>query len=136
MLQYALISLQRNGNSLGMPARQRAKWTKDIGFKTKDARKEEVDILWFIGDFVSFDPRVQAITIKVALTLQECGVDFGILYEAEHNSGNDARRVGEKVMFETLARQNIEYCRSSSWSAGVLVRTASRSRCFRSKIVA
>ncbi|HVJ41892.1 MAG TPA: (Fe-S)-binding protein [Dongiaceae bacterium] len=108
MLQDALTSLQRNGNSLGKPARQRAKWTKDLAFKIKDARKEEVDVLWFVGDFASFDPRVQAITVKVAQTLHECGVNFGILYEAEQNSGNDVRRVGEEVMFETLARQNIE----------------------------
>jgi Fe-S oxidoreductase len=108
MLQDALSSLQRNGNSLGKPARQRAKWTKDLTFKIKDARKEPVDILWFVGDYASFDPRIQAITLKVARTLQECGVDFGILYEAEQNSGNDVRRIGEEVMFETLARQNIE----------------------------
>ncbi len=108
LLQDALTSLQRNGNSLGKPARQRARWTKDLDFKIKDARKEPVDVLWFVGDYASYDPRVQAITVKVARTLHESGVDFGILYEAEQNSGNDVRRVGEEVMFETLARQNID----------------------------
>ncbi|CAN5424845.1 heterodisulfide reductase-related iron-sulfur binding cluster [soil metagenome] len=108
LLQDSLSSLQRNGNSLGKPARQRAKWTKDAGFKIKDARKEAVDILWFIGDYASYDPRVQRITVKVAQVLHESGVDFGILYDGEQNSGNDVRRVGEEGVFEVLARHNIE----------------------------
>jgi Fe-S oxidoreductase len=34
-------------------------------------------------------------------------VDYGILYDAERNSGNDVRRVGEEGLFEQLAEQNI-----------------------------
>jgi Fe-S oxidoreductase len=108
LLQDSLSNLQRSGNSLGKPARQRAKWTKELGFTIKDARKEPVDILWFVGDYASYDPRILPITTKVARTLHESGIDFGILYEAEQNSGNDVRRAGEEVMFETLARNNIE----------------------------
>lgn len=108
MLQDALASLQRNGNSLGKPGRQRAKWTKDLSFKIKDARAEPVDILWFVGDYASFDPRVQRITVKVAETLHAAGVSFGILFEDEQNSGNDVRRVGEEGVFEMLAKHNID----------------------------
>jgi hypothetical protein len=39
---------------------------------------------------------------------EQAGVDFGILYDAERNSGNDVRRVGDEGMFETLARHNID----------------------------
>lgn len=108
MLQDALASLQRNGNSLGKPGRQRAKWTKDLSFKIKDARAEPVDILWFVGDYASFDPRVQRITVKVAETLHAAGVNFGILFDGEQNSGNDVRRVGEEGVFEMLAKHNID----------------------------
>ena len=108
MLQDALASLQRNGNSLGKPGRQRAKWTKDLSFKIKDAREEPVDILWFVGDYASFDPRVQRITVKVAETLNAAGVSFGILFDAEQNSGNDVRRVGEEGVLEMLAKHNID----------------------------
>ena len=80
---------------MGKPARQRPKWTKGLSFRIKDARTEPVDVLWFVGDFASFDPRVERITVKVAETLHAAGVDFGILYEAEQNSGNDVRRAGE-----------------------------------------
>lgn len=108
MLQDALSNLQRTGNSMGKPARMRARWTKDLSFKIKDARKEPVDVLWFVGDFASFDPRAQKTTIRFAELLNHAGVDFGILYDAEQNSGNDVRRVGEEGLFETLARANID----------------------------
>ena len=108
MLQEALSNLQRNGNSMGKSPRLRARWTKDLSFKIKDARAEPVDILWFVGDFASFDPRVQANTRRVAELMHAAGVDFGILYEAEQNSGNDVRRAGEEGLFEMLAKHNIE----------------------------
>lgn len=108
MLQESLSHLQRTGNSFGKAPKTRAKWTKDLPFKIKDARQVPVDILWFVGDFASYDPRVQNITKKVATVLHAAGVDFGILYDSERNSGNDVRRVGEEGLFEILARQNID----------------------------
>lgn len=108
LLQESLSNLQRSGNALGKPAKLRARWTKGLPFRVKDARKEPVDVLWFVGDFASYDPRVQRITVEVARVLDAAGVDFGILYDAEHNSGNDVRRVGEEGLFEMLARHNIE----------------------------
>jgi Fe-S oxidoreductase/nitrate reductase gamma subunit len=107
-IQDALASLQQYGNSFKKPARMRAKWTTGLDFKIKDARKEEVDVLWFVGDFASYDPRVQRITQTVARLLQRAGVDFGILYDAEQNSGNDVRRVGDEGLFQNLSEHNIE----------------------------
>jgi Fe-S oxidoreductase len=107
-LQDALSAVQRTGNSMGKPPRQRPRWTKRLSFNIKDARKEQVDILWFVGDYASYDPRVEHITVKVAEILHAAGVDFGILFEAEQNSGNDVRRAGEEGLFEMLARSNIE----------------------------
>jgi Fe-S oxidoreductase/nitrate reductase gamma subunit len=107
-IQDAMASLQQYGNSFKKPPRMRAKWTSGLDFKIKDARKEEVDILWFVGDFASYDPRVQRITQTVARLLKKAGVDFGILYDAEQNSGNDVRRVGDEGLFQTLSEHNIE----------------------------
>ncbi len=106
-LQAALESLSRYGNSFGKPARQRARWARDLPFPVKDARKEPVEYLWFVGDFASFDPRMQENTKTVAQLFHQAGVDFGILYEDEWNSGNDVRRVGEEGLFELLAEHNL-----------------------------
>ncbi len=108
MLQDTLQNLGDYGNSFGKSDRMRARWTKGLDFKIKDARKQEVEYLWFVGDYASFDARGQEISRKVATILHRAGVDFGILYEAEKNSGNDVRRVGEEGLYEMLAEENIE----------------------------
>lgn len=116
-LQEAFSNLQRTGNSMGRPSRQRAKWTNKLNFRIKDARKEPVDILWFVGDYASYDPRVERITVKVAEILHAASADFGILFEAEQNSGNDVRRAGEEGLFEMLAKSNIEAINSCDYKA-------------------
>ncbi len=107
-LQNTLQKLGRQGNSFGQSDRLRARWTQGLPFKIKDARKEPVEFLWFVGDYASYDPRLQEITRGVARVLTAAGVDFGILYEGERNSGNDVRRVGEEGLFDVLAEHNIE----------------------------
>ncbi len=108
MLQDALSNLGRYGNSFGQSGRARAKWTRDIEPKIKDARKEPVEYLWFLGDYASYSTSLTEITQKTAQVFQKADLDFGILYEAEQNAGNDARRVGEEGLFEMLAEKNIE----------------------------
>jgi Fe-S oxidoreductase len=107
-LQSAFQSLTRGGNSFGKSAKQRARWTKGLEFKVKDARREPVDYLWFVGDHGSFDPRATAVSQTVARLLTEAEVDFGILYDGERNAGNDVRRAGEEGLFELLRDSNVE----------------------------
>src|SRR5690606_37036777 len=68
---------------------------------------EPVDVLWFVGDFASFDPRYQRVSVDFARIMKAAGIDFGILYEDESNSGNDVRRVGEEGLYQHLAATNI-----------------------------
>jgi len=107
-LQDALESLMRQGNSFNKPARRRARWAKKLDFPIKDARKEPVEYLWFVGDFASYDPRMQENTKTVAQLFHQAGLDFGLLYEGERNSGNDVRRVGEEGLFEMLVEHNMK----------------------------
>jgi Fe-S oxidoreductase len=114
-LQTAFQSLARGGNSFGKSAKQRARWTKGLDFKLKDARKEPVDYLWFVGDHASFDPRATEVSRAVARLMTEAGVDFGILYDGEKNSGNDVRRAGEEGLFEMLRDQNADTLESADF---------------------
>jgi Fe-S oxidoreductase len=107
-VQTALQNVQKRGNSIGENKRRRAAWTKKLDFEIKDARKEAVEVLWFVGDYASFDPRYQKVAQTFARILRASGVDFGILYEAEMTAGNDVRRVGEEGLFEYVAEANIE----------------------------
>jgi len=106
-LQQALQNLATQGNSFGKSARMRARWTKQLPVPVKDARKEPVKYLWFVGDYASFDDRLQENSRLLATLLTDAGVDFGILYDGEWNSGNDVRRVGEEGLFELLVEHNI-----------------------------
>jgi Fe-S oxidoreductase len=106
-LQEALTNLTRYGNSFGLSERARARWTHGLDFKIKDARKEPVEYLWFVGDYASYDARVQEITRAAARVFHAARLDFGILYEGERNAGNDVRRVGEEGLFEMLMEKNL-----------------------------
>jgi Fe-S oxidoreductase len=107
-LQATLRRIHKSGNSFGEKPRRRARWAEELDFPIKDARTEPVDLLWFVGDFASFDPRSQTVSRTLARLLHEAGVDFGILYEEERNAGNDVRRVGEEGLFESLAAHNTQ----------------------------
>ncbi len=104
--QDALKNLTRYGNSFGAAPRTRARWTQQLDFPVKDARKEAVHYLWFVGDYCSFDPRLAGSTCAAARVFRKAGLDFGILYEGEYNSGNDVRLAGEEGLFETLRDKN------------------------------
>ncbi|NIS82784.1 MAG: 4Fe-4S dicluster domain-containing protein [Anaerolineales bacterium] len=106
-LQDALANLGRYSNSFGQSERFRAKWTQPVLPRIKDARKEPVDYLWFVGDYGSYHASLTDITRKTADVFQKAGLDFGILYDGERNSGNDARRAGEEGLFEMLVEDNV-----------------------------
>jgi Fe-S oxidoreductase len=106
-LQSALEVIHKSGNSFGENKRKRGRWTAELDFDVPDARKQGVEVLWFVGDYASFDPRSQRVTRSLARLFHEAELDFGILYDGERNSGNDVRRVGEEGLFETLAEENV-----------------------------
>jgi hypothetical protein len=105
--QEALKNLNRYGNSFGAAPRARPNWTRQLQFSIKDARQEPVQYLWFVGDYASYHPRVAAATCAAARVFHRAGLDFGILYEGECNSGNDARLAGEEGLFEALRDKNL-----------------------------
>ncbi|MCL4493763.1 MAG: heterodisulfide reductase-related iron-sulfur binding cluster [Firmicutes bacterium] len=114
--QKVLVGWDRQGNSFGQPQRKRPAWTKVLDVPIKDARKEPVDWLWFVGDFASYDPRLQELSRLVAQILERAGIDFGILYEGESNAGNEALRMGEFGLFETLAQKNLKWLEKAEYN--------------------
>jgi Fe-S oxidoreductase/nitrate reductase gamma subunit len=117
MLQDALANLGRYGNSFGQSDRMRARWSQAIQPKIKDARREPVDYLWFVGDYASYNATLSDITQKTADVFQHAGLDYGILYDGERNAGNDVRRVGEEGLFEMLVEKNKAVMEKSTYKA-------------------
>ncbi len=116
-VQDMLMGMTRYGNSFGQSPRNRPKWTRDLEFEVKDARREPVEYLWYVGDYASFDPRVQEVTRAAARIFERAGLDFGILYDGEQNAGNDVRRLGEEGLFEMLRDKNMAALQSTQFQA-------------------
>lgn len=108
LLQSTFETVYKAGNSFGEPKRKRGRWADGLGFEVKDIRSEPADVLWFVGDYASFDPRSQRVSAALARLLHHAGVDFGILRDAERTAGCDVRRAGEEGLYATLAEANVQ----------------------------
>ena len=117
LLQQTLQNFAQQGNSYGRSARTRARWTRGLDFTIPDARIEPVDYVWFVGDYASFDERVQLASQRLARILHDAGVSFGLLFEGERSSGNDVRRVGEEGLFQLLVEQNMKTLNQARFEA-------------------
>ena len=107
-LHTALQNSQRYGNPLGESPRKRADWIAGIQPEVRIMAKvkKPVDVLWFVGDYASYHPRVRATTKALAKILNALGVDFGILGPEENTDGDSQRLAGERGLFEMLAEKN------------------------------
>lgn len=107
-LQDALENSQRYGNPLGESPRKRALWARGIDPPVRIMSQVggPVDVLWFVGDYASFHPRVQMVSQAVAQVFNAIGVDFAILGPEEFSDGDSQRLAGERGLFEMLAEKN------------------------------
>lgn len=107
-LQAALMNSQRYGNPLGEPPRKRSEWIKGLDFEIPIFKLagRPFDVLWFVGDYPSYHPRVQLVAKAMAKILHALGIDFAILGPEENSDGDSQRLSGEKGLFEMLAEKN------------------------------
>ena len=112
-----MTGLRRYGNSFGQSPRNRAKWTQGLPFKIKDARKEPVEYLWFVGDYASFDPRLvgDRRAPPPGCSRRRAWIS-AFSTKREQNSGNDVRRSGEEGLFEMLRDKNLTGARKGAVS--------------------
>ncbi len=99
----ALKSITVRGNPLNMPPQDRALWTE--GLEVKYILEEEAEVLFFPCCMGAYDPRIQKVARSLVKVFQEAGVDFGILGEDEICCAHEARRLGEKELFEGTVEQ-------------------------------
>jgi Fe-S oxidoreductase len=112
-LQKPLQALEKRGNPWAKLEKKRADWAADKEFSEicpvkMLGRKQTADTLYFVDSITSYDDRMQKIAQATAKTLDAAGVDFGILGKDEKDSGHEARRFGEEMLFQDLRDQNTE----------------------------
>jgi Fe-S oxidoreductase len=106
-LNPALKGLERNGNPWGIGYDKRADWAAGLDIKTM-ADDQNVDYLLWVGCAGSFDDRSKKVTTSLVRILQKAGISFAILGIEEKCTGDYARRVGNEMLFQMMAQENIE----------------------------
>ena len=109
-LQKPLKALEKRGNPWGKMEKKRADWTKDLpeGVTVKDLAKDPAEALYFVDSITSYDDRMQEIGRATATILSRAGADVGILGKQEKDSGNEIRRFGEEMLFQTMKEMNTD----------------------------
>ena len=104
-LRTVSASLSGAGNPLGEDRQTRADWGKDLAVKPF---AEGMQVLYFSGCYLSYDPRLKKVARATAGILNKAGVDYGILGTKENCCGESIRKTGNEDLFKRLARENIK----------------------------
>lgn len=102
----AMRLFETNGNPFG-PRSERADWIREWGVRTV-APGEKVDVLYWIGCIIAFDPQKHRIASDLCRLMEECGIDFGVLGEDEKCCGDPARIMGQEMLFQMAAQEQVE----------------------------
>jgi Fe-S oxidoreductase len=69
---------------------------------------EKVDVLYWIGCCITFDPQKHKIAEDLCGLLKKSGVDFGVLGDDEKCCGDPARVMGQEMLFQQTAKEQVE----------------------------
>jgi Fe-S oxidoreductase len=110
-----LRNLERAGDPWGRGPNARLEWTTGLPFEVRvfgedgaDKLPDDVEYLLWVGCAGALDDRAKKTTRAVAELLHEAGVSFMVLGGGETCTGDPARRLGQELLFQELAKQNVE----------------------------
>ncbi len=98
-------SLLGKGNPLNEDRQKRADWAEGLSVNTFT---EGMQVLYFPGCYLSYDPRLKKVARATARILNKVGLDYGILGSRENCCGESIRKTGDEDLFKRLARENIK----------------------------
>ncbi len=101
----ARASIISEGNPLQGVREKRADWANDLPVKPFE---EGMELLYFVGCYLSYDPRMKKVAVATAELLNKAGIDFGILGTQENCCGESIRKTGSEEVFKRLAKDNIK----------------------------
>jgi Fe-S oxidoreductase len=101
----ARASLISEGNPLQGERGKRGDWAKDLPVKPYT---DDMEVLYFVGCYLSYDPRMKKVATATANILNKAGVKFGILGDKESCCGESIRKTGSEEVFRNLAKENIK----------------------------
>jgi Fe-S oxidoreductase len=98
------LSLEKSGNSLGLPTAERDKFIARAQLPIFDGTQEYC--LW-LGCMGAYDPHGREIISDFARIMDHLGTTFGVL-KKEKCTGDPARRLGNDLVFQTLAEAGLQ----------------------------
>lgn len=102
----ALQKTDRAGNPWGMSPKERMAWAAGLDVPLA-AEHPDFEVLYWVGCAAAYDRRAQKIARSVVRLLQAAKVNFAVLGPEERCTGESARRMGDELLFQQLAEQNV-----------------------------
>lgn len=106
----ALSATRQYDNPWESPRLKKQKWPQ--GIKLKNAQKEPVDVLLFVGCTIPSNPLLVDRARKAAIILKQAGIEVGILGKNEPCCGSVQRRIGAVDLFHEMMERNIRFLNS------------------------
>jgi Fe-S oxidoreductase len=98
------LNLERNGNAMGFSSTERQKFIDKQQFPIFDGTQEYC--LW-LGCMGGYDPQGREIIASFAQVMTHLGTTFGVM-KKEKCTGDPARRLGNDLVFQQLAEENLK----------------------------
>ena len=106
-VRTAIGNCEVNGNPFGLAFASRGEWADGLGVKLME-RDSDVDILYFVGCYASFDKRNREVARNFVRICNAAGIRVGILGKGEKCCGEPARKLGNEYLYQMMATENIE----------------------------
>jgi Fe-S oxidoreductase len=99
-------SVKNYSNVWMQPRSKRNTWAKKMSLK--DVTKEKTRILYYAGCTYAYMPELQEVIQRTTKVMKKTEIDFGVLGNQEMCCGSPILKVGEKKLFEKMAKENID----------------------------
>jgi Fe-S oxidoreductase/nitrate reductase gamma subunit len=106
-VRTAVSNIEVNGNPFGLAYAARGDWAEGLQLVLME-QDADVDILYFVGCYASFDKRNQNIARNFIKICNAAGVKVGILGKEEKCCGEPVRKLGNEYLYQMTATENIE----------------------------
>ncbi len=106
-VRTAVSNIEVNGNPFGLAYAARGDWSEGLPLTLME-HDSDVDILYFVGCYASFDKRNQAVARNFIKVCAAAGVKVGILGKEEKCCGEPVRKLGNEYLYQMTAAENIE----------------------------
>lgn len=106
-VRTAVNNTEINGNPFGLAYAARGDWAEGLDLTLMESGAE-VDILYFVGCYASFDNRNRQVARSFITICNAAGIKVGILGKEEKCCGEPVRKLGNEYLYQMVAAENIE----------------------------